>query len=68
LRQKLTFPFREGSQFVFWALRAKGWPGVDALYGNPPISAAEILHPERYFLLREAPLRFFPAALLGKFG
>lgn len=64
LRHELTFPFREGSQFVFWALKAKGWPGVDALYGNPPNSAAEILHPERYFLLREAPLRFFPAALL----
>jgi hypothetical protein len=64
LRQKLTFPFREGSQFVLWALRAKGWPGVDALYGNPPTSTAEILHPERYYLLREAPLRFFPATLL----
>jgi hypothetical protein len=63
LRHQLTFPYREGSQFALWALKAKGWPGVDALYANPPLSTAEILHPEKYFLRRQAPLQFFPAAL-----
>ncbi len=64
LRQQLAFPFREGSQFVLWALKAKGWPGVDALYANPPLSTAEVLHPEKYYLKRQAPRQFFPAALL----
>jgi hypothetical protein len=64
LRQQLSLPYREGSQFALWALKAKGWPGVDALYANPPLSTAEILHPEKYYLKREAPLQFFPAALL----
>jgi hypothetical protein len=64
LRQQIALPYREGSQFALWALKAKGWPGVDALYANPPLSTAEILHPEKYFLRREAPLQFFPAALL----
>jgi hypothetical protein len=64
LRDKISFPYREGSQFVFWALKAKGWPGVDALYANPPLTTAAVLHPEKYFVLRERPLRFFPAALL----
>jgi hypothetical protein len=64
LRQQLALPYREGSQFALWALKAKGWPGVDALYANPPLSTAEILHPEKYYLKRQAPLQFFPAALL----
>ena len=64
LRQQLTLPYREGSQFALWALKAKGWPGVDALYANPPLSTAEILHPEKYYLKRQAPRQFFPAALL----
>lgn len=63
LRDKITFPYREGSQFVLWALKAKGWSGVDALYANPPPSTAAVLHPEKYFVLPERPLRFFPAAL-----
>ncbi len=66
LRHKIAFPYLEGSQFVFWALKAKGWPGVDALYTNPPVSTAALLHPEKYFVLREWPLRFFPAALLSR--
>jgi len=64
LRNKIAFPYREGSQFIFWALKAKGWPGVDALYADPPPSTAAVLHPEKYFVQRERPLRFTPAALL----
>jgi len=64
LRQQITLPYREGSQFALWALKAKGWPGVDALYANPPLSTTEILHPEKYYLKRQAPMQFFPAALL----
>ena len=64
LRQQLIFPYREGSQFTLWALRSKGWPGVDALYADPPLSTAEILHPEKYFIKRQAPRQIFPAALL----
>ena len=64
LRDKISFPYREGSRFVFWALKAKGWPGVDALYADPPLTTAAVLHPEKYFVRREQPLRFFPAALL----
>ncbi|HLN85350.1 MAG TPA: hypothetical protein VK200_02790, partial [Candidatus Limnocylindrales bacterium] len=63
LRNKITFPYRDGSQFVFWALKAKGWLGVDALYADPPLSTAAVLHPEKYFVQRERPLRFTPAAL-----
>lgn len=67
LRRQLTFPYRHGNQFVYWAFRLKGWQGVNGLYTSPPLSTAEILHPEKYFVEREAPLRFFPVQLLRRF-
>jgi hypothetical protein len=32
-----------------------GWPGVDALYSDPPESTEQILYPERYLDWRERP-------------
>lgn len=60
LREKLIFPYREGSQFVQWAYAAKGWDGVNGLFADPPVSSAQILHPEKYYLRREAPLQIIP--------
>jgi len=56
LRHKLVFPYRQGSRFVQWAYAAKAWPGVNALYADPPLSTSQILHPERYYVKREYPL------------
>ena len=64
LRHRLLFPYREGSQFVLWALKARGWQGVNALYANPPLSSAQILQPEKYFVQLEIPSVFFPAGLM----
>lgn len=66
-RQQAGFPFRYGSRFVWWAFKAGGWSGVNALYAKPPLSTAEILHPEKYFIRRQLPLRFFPPVLLRRF-
>ena len=66
LRQQASFPYREGGQFVYWALAAKGWQGVDALYADPPRTTAQVLHPEKYFIERDPPTHFFPAALLRR--
>ncbi len=68
LREQVSFPYRDGSQYVYWAFAAKGWPGVNGLYANPPSTTAQVLHPEKYFVQREQPLRFFPAALLRRFN
>ena len=67
LRRRLSFPYRHGSRFVYWAFRANGWRGVDALYTDRPLATAEILHPEKYFIRREPPLRWFPTQLLRRF-
>lgn len=66
LREQIPFRYREGSRFVLWALKTRGWPGVDALYDKPPVSTAVLLHPEKYFVAGEQPLRFYPAALLRR--
>lgn len=67
LRRQLSFPYRHGARFVYWAYRSNGWRGVNALYAKPPLATAEIHQPEQYFLRREMPLRFFPAQLLRRF-
>jgi hypothetical protein len=67
LREQITLPYRDGSQFVYWAFAARGWPGVNGLYGNLPTTTAQILHPQKYFIHRQPPLRFFPPALLRRF-
>jgi hypothetical protein len=66
LRDQIAFCYRGGSRFVLWALKTRGWAGVDALYARPPVSTAALLHPEKYFVLGEQPLRFYPAALLSR--
>jgi len=68
LRELVSFPYRDGSQYVNWAFAANGWPGVNGLYVNPPSTTAQVLHPKKYFIQREQPLRFFPAALLRRFN
>ena len=68
LREQVSFPYRDGSQFAYWAFAAKGFAGVNGLYANPPSTTAQVLHPEKYFVQREQPLRFFPAALLRRFN
>jgi hypothetical protein len=60
LREKLVFPYRDGTQFVQWAYAAKGWAGVNALFADPPLSSAQILHPEQYYLRRGAPVQIIP--------
>ncbi len=67
LKQELVFPYRDGSQFAQWAFLAKGWSGVNALFADPPVSSAQILHPETYYVRRQAPLRITPFGLKRQF-
>jgi len=66
LRRRALFPYRDGGRFAYWAFAAGGWKGVDALYTDPPRTSSQVLHPEKFFIRREAPLNFFPAALLRR--
>jgi len=64
LRAKLVFPYREGSQFVQWAYAARGLDGINGLFANPPLSTAQVMHPEKFYLRRENPLRIVAWGLM----
>ena len=55
LQRLFLFPYVEGSAFVLAGLRRGGWAEVDRLYGDPPASTEQILHPERYWESRDPP-------------
>lgn len=48
LRSSLEFPYEAGGEFVQGVFLSGGWPAVDALWSNLPLSTEQILHPERY--------------------
>ncbi len=68
LRQKAVFQYVHGSQFVMWAYSLKGWEGVNRLFSHPPLSTEQLLHPEKYYVKRDEPVRITPWGLLRQFG
>ena len=49
LRQQLLFPYVHGLAFVKAALARGGWPELQRVYQHPPVSAQQVMHPEKYF-------------------
>ena len=48
MQQDFLFPYRYGAEFIYSLRDQGGWDAVNAAYLNPPVSAEQILHPERY--------------------
>ncbi len=57
IAHKVLFQYKVGASFVYRVLREKGWPGINLLYSSPPLSTAQMLHPEKYFDLPDPPTR-----------
>ncbi|MGH3851518.1 MAG: hypothetical protein ACRDRT_17820, partial [Pseudonocardiaceae bacterium] len=57
----LLFPYQYGTEFVDALRRSGGFGAVDAAYRQPPISTAQILHPERYLRGEEPAAPAAPA-------
>jgi hypothetical protein len=49
LTETFIFRYRDGVCFVEAARRKGGAHGVDELFRRPPVSSAQVLHPEKYF-------------------
>jgi hypothetical protein len=45
--EQLFFPYVEGTSYVRRAVARGGWKEVDRLWTDPPLSTADILHPDR---------------------
>ena len=68
LRDLLLYPYTTGLAFVQTIQQRSGWPGVDDVYGQMPVSTEQILHPEKY-AAREAPIQVdLPADLAAQLG
>jgi hypothetical protein len=56
VRDALAFQYADGGAFAARALGAGGWPAIDRAHRDPPASTEQVLHPERYFGVRDAPV------------
>lgn len=49
LRESLLFPYTKGFSFIHAVIQKYGDRGFSEVFQNPPVSAQQILHPEKYF-------------------
>jgi hypothetical protein len=56
LRTSLAFAYDQGTTFTGTALADGGWAAVDRVHADPPTSTEQVLHPERYFGVRDRPV------------
>jgi hypothetical protein len=57
LREMLVFPYLKGQAFCAAVFERGGFPALSEVYAHPPVSTAQILHPEKYFAeTREDPV------------
>ena len=48
MKDDLLFPYVQGLEFVQSLYDQNGWESVNDAFANPPVSAEQILHPEKY--------------------
>ncbi len=49
IQQSLLFPYTEGTLFFDAAYKRMGKQAFSAVFTDPPVDSAEIIHPDRYF-------------------
>jgi len=55
VQELLMFPYVAGLGLVAEVRRRNGWPGVNELYGDLPLSSEQVMHPEKYLGKRDVP-------------
>ncbi|NMB94865.1 MAG: hypothetical protein GYA26_11640 [Flexilinea flocculi] len=59
-QEYLMFPYSYGFNFVYSFYIKDGFPAVDRLYSNPPVSIEQIMHPDRYPDEKPTPILMEP--------
>lgn len=49
IQQSLLFPYTSGTLFFDAVYRKMGKPAFTAVFAQPPVDSAQIIHPDRYF-------------------
>jgi hypothetical protein len=66
--EDLLFPYVWGGSFIQNLVNTKGWEALDSLYIDKPLSSEQIMHPEKYYIVRDTPKEvIFPdvSSILG---
>lgn len=53
--EDLLFPYVWGGSFLQYTVNTKGWEAVDMIYIDMPASSEQIMHPEKYYIMRDDP-------------
>jgi hypothetical protein len=48
IKDALVFPYFAGMKFTAAALKPAGWPALDTVFKNPPVSTQQVMHPALY--------------------
>jgi len=56
IKENMMFPYVQGAAFVSDLFADGGWVRVNAVYGEPPASTEQIMHPEKYIGARDDPV------------
>jgi hypothetical protein len=48
IKDALVFPYFAGMKFTAASLKPNGWPALDKVFKNPPVSTQQIMHPALY--------------------
>ncbi len=49
IRDEMLFPYTAGANFVLTLLKSwNGWPDIHKIFDTPPLSTAQIMHPDLY--------------------
>lgn len=57
LQENIMFPYLKGLVFVNFVYQKLGWKGINECYKRLPVSTEEILHPSKYLLNNDKPLK-----------
>ncbi|MBN2320475.1 MAG: hypothetical protein JXR49_15460 [Acidobacteria bacterium] len=69
IQQTLVFPYGYGASFLQNAWKvASGWQSVNAVYFDLPASTEQIMHPDKYFGIRDDPLPVTPLDPIARLG
>jgi hypothetical protein len=69
LQENIMFPYMKGLIFVTFIYQKNGWKGLNDCYHRLPASTEEILHPSKYLLNNDKPVKIvWPVLKMFKDG
>lgn len=53
--ESIFFPYVWGGSFIQYTVNTKGWEAVGEIFKDMPLSSEQIMHPEKYYIIRDNP-------------